>query len=374
MRLAVPAGRRPVWRSPIRWCHVRRRPVPWRSRRYGFVLAGIFVLGWLSTLGSAGPKAMAASGPLTGRASRQGNGPASRGGVDRTPAHGSRDRPGSAVSQGAASGESGGSGRASAGAGRQGSGDGSGAVRRRADVVPVAVRVSGMPPFPDIPVRWRPAATRDRRPVQGPAVDCRKAKCVALTFDDGPGPYTRKLLAMLAAHHHTRVTFFLIGRNIRGREDVVRQEVAQGHAIGDHTWNHPDLPTLPKKRLHTELARTLTEITHVTGRPVTLMRPPYGATGERVRTVARKLGLAQIIWDVDTDDWRDRNSAIVTHRAVSRARRGDIILMHDIHPTTVRAVPKILRGLAKRGFTFVTVPELLAAHPLKPGRVYFHGG
>lgn len=86
-----------------------------------------------------------------------------------------------------------------------------------------------------------------------------------------------------------------------------------------------------------------------------------------------RLGLAQIIWDVDTDDWRDRNSAIVAHRAISRAHRGDIILMHDIHPTTVRAVPKILRGLAKRGFTFVTVPELLAAHPPKPGRVYFRG-
>jgi peptidoglycan/xylan/chitin deacetylase (PgdA/CDA1 family) len=104
------------------------------------------------------------------------------------------------------------------------------------------------------------------------------------------------------------------------------------------------------------------------------MRPPYGATDRHVGKVARSLGLAQIVWNVDTDDWRDRNSAIVAHRAISRAHRGDIILMHDIHPTTVRAVPKILRGLAKRGFTFVTVPELLAAHPLKPGRVYFDGG
>ena len=99
------------------------------------------------------------------------------------------------------------------------------------------------------------------------------------------------------------------------------------------------------------------------------MRPPYGATDRSVGKVARTLGMAQIIWSVDTNDWRDRNSAIVARRAVTWAHRGDIILMHDIHPTTVNAVPKILRGLAKRGFTFVTVPELLAAHPLRPGTV-----
>jgi peptidoglycan/xylan/chitin deacetylase (PgdA/CDA1 family) len=231
-----------------------------------------------------------------------------------------------------------------------------------------------MPPFPDIPVRWELSKGGSQRAVQRPAVDCRRVKCVALTFDDGPGPYTAKLLGMLAAHHNARVTFFLIGGNIRGREDIVRREVAQGHVVGDHTWDHPDLSRLPKKRIHTELARTLDEIDRVTGGRVTLMRPPYGATGKRVKRVAKALGLAQIIWDVDTDDWRDRNSAIVAHRAIFRARRGDIILMHDIHPTTVNAVPAILRGLARRGFTLVTVPDLLAAHPLKPGHVYFDEG
>jgi peptidoglycan/xylan/chitin deacetylase (PgdA/CDA1 family) len=104
------------------------------------------------------------------------------------------------------------------------------------------------------------------------------------------------------------------------------------------------------------------------------MRPPYGATDRRVGAVAKALGFAQILWDVDTDDWRDHNSALVAHRAVSRARRGDIILMHDIHPTTVDAVPAILNGLDRRGFTLVTVPDLLGAHPLRPGRAYYGGG
>ncbi|MDN3358293.1 polysaccharide deacetylase family protein [Actinomadura sp. DC4] len=217
--------------------------------------------------------------------------------------------------------------------------------------------------------------TARRKPVakHPEPVDCRAVKCVALTFDDGPGPYTTKLLGMLAARH-ARVTFFLIGGNIQGREAIVRKELAEGHAIGDHTWSHPDLSTLPKQAVRAQLTRTLTEIAKVTGGPTRLMRPPYGATDRSVGTVARTLGLSQITWSVDTDDWRDRNSAIVAQRAITRARRGDIILMHDIHPTTVNAVPRILRGLAKRGFTFATVPELLAARPLRPGTLYFHEG
>lgn len=230
-----------------------------------------------------------------------------------------------------------------------------------------------MPPFPAIPKRWLPPE-RTPQPAQPPATDCRRLKCVALTFDDGPGPYTTRLLGMLASHRHARVTFFLIGENIPGREGIVRQEIAQGHVVGDHTWDHPDLTTLSDRRIRAEIARALAEIVRVTGQPVTLMRPPYGATDKRVGKVAKALRLAQIIWDVDTDDWRDRNSAIVAHRVISQARRGDIVLMHDIHPTTVNAVPTILRGLAKRGFTLATVPELLAAHPPKPGRVYFDEG
>jgi peptidoglycan/xylan/chitin deacetylase (PgdA/CDA1 family) len=214
---------------------------------------------------------------------------------------------------------------------------------------------------------------RPAPPPAPPAVDCRRVKCVALTFDDGPGPYTVTLLRMLAARH-ARASFFLIGGNIKGREAVVRQELAAGHAIGDHTWTHPDLTKLSSAAVRSQLVRTLNEIRAATGRPVTMMRPPYGATDKHVAKTARGLGFAEILWSVDTDDWLDRNSRIVAFRAVHWAHRGDIILMHDIHPTTIAAVPAILRGLAKRGFTFVTVPELLAAHPMKPGTVYFDQG
>ncbi|WP_433174404.1 polysaccharide deacetylase family protein [Actinoallomurus sp. CA-150999] len=217
---------------------------------------------------------------------------------------------------------------------------------------------------------WPPRAAAS--PAARPEVDCRKVKCIALTFDDGPGPYTAKLLDMLAARH-VKVTFFLIGGNIRGREALVRRELAEGHAIGDHSWSHPQLSAMSDGAVRSELARTLGEIRRATGGGTPLMRPPYGATNRRVAAVTRHMGMAQILWSVDTNDWLDRNSAIVAHRAVSWAHPGDIILMHDIHPTTVNAVPKILVGLARRGFTFVTVPELFGGHALKPGQTYFDG-
>ena len=182
----------------------------------------------------------------------------------------------------------------------------------------------------------------------------------------------RAAVQRLAAAH-VRVTFFLIGGNIRGREAIVRRELAQGNAIGDHTWTHPDLSALSSSAIRSQLTRTLAEIRRATGGGTALMRPPYGATDHRVAAIARRMGFAQILWSVDTNDWRDRNSRIVAHRAVTWAHRNDIILMHDIHPTTVAAVPQILRGLARRGFTFVTVPELFGDRPLRPGGVYFTG-
>jgi peptidoglycan/xylan/chitin deacetylase (PgdA/CDA1 family) len=153
----------------------------------------------------------------------------------------------------------------------------------------------------------------------------------------------------------------------------VRRELAEGHAIGDHSWSHPRLSAISDGAVRSELVRTLGEIRRATGSGTPLMRPPYGATNRHVAAVTRHMGMAQILWSVDTNDWRDRNSAIVAHRAVSWARPGGIILMHDIHPTTVNAVPKILAGLAHRGFTFVTVPELFGGRALKPGQVYFDG-
>ncbi|MEU8107141.1 polysaccharide deacetylase family protein [Nonomuraea muscovyensis] len=200
--------------------------------------------------------------------------------------------------------------------------------------------------------------TPEPTPAHG-APDCRRVKCVALTFDDGPGPYTATLLRHLAARK-ARATFFVVGQNVVAHPDLVRRAAAAGHEIGGHTWSHRDLTTLRAASIRSDLARTAKAIKAVTGVAPTLMRPPYGAQNARVRKHAKQ---PMIMWSVDTLDWRYRNSARVARVAVKQARPGGIILFHDIHPTTVKAIPRVLKKLSARGYHFVTVSELLGTAP-----------
>ncbi|MFC4913410.1 polysaccharide deacetylase family protein [Actinomadura gamaensis] len=211
-----------------------------------------------------------------------------------------------------------------------------------------------------------------RNPVAAPPrkINCAKVKCIALTFDDGPVAGTDKLLKILA-QRHVRVTFFLVGRNAKARPDLVRKELAAGHEIGNHSYTHAELTKLSTAGIKSEIGKTQAAIRKASGFTPKLLRPPYGATNSRVASVTKRLGMPQIIWAVDPLDWRDRNSRTVERRVVSAARPGYIVLMHDIHPTTVNAVPTILSKLAKKGYVFVTVSELFG-HPLKPGKTYAH--
>ncbi|WP_214323293.1 polysaccharide deacetylase family protein [Nonomuraea sediminis] len=234
-------------------------------------------------------------------------------------------------------------------------------------------------PLTDAPVRppavIKPAVLAKRLiamqpgwPVKPSKPDCRRAKCVALTFDDGPGRYTGHLLDILR-RRGVRATFFVLGENVaadKGRN--LRRIVTEGHEIGNHTWNHAALTTLPRERIRNQLERTERLVRRLTGIRMRLMRPPYGATDRRVADVTRREGLAQILWSVDTLDWRDRVPAVVARRA-GAARPGSIILMHDIHRTTVAAVPRVIDKLKHKGYTFVTVSDLYGK-PLVPGRKY----
>ncbi|MEW9533469.1 polysaccharide deacetylase family protein [Microbispora sp. NPDC049125] len=220
-------------------------------------------------------------------------------------------------------------------------------------------------------VAAQPAWPGPRLPAAPPArrIDCRQHRCVALTFDDGPGDNTGTVLDILAAHH-ARATFFLLGQMITGgTRDFVRRMVAEGHEVGNHSWDHAALAGLSSAALSRELDRTQDVVRRTTGVRMTLMRPPYGSTNKEVEAASRKEGLAQIMWAVDTLDWRDRNPALVAKRC-GEAKPGDIVLMHDIHPTTVKALPHLLDELDRKGFTYVTVSELLGS-PL-PGKQYFN--
>ncbi|RCG32413.1 polysaccharide deacetylase family protein [Sphaerisporangium album] len=234
-------------------------------------------------------------------------------------------------------------------------------VRAAVDPALVALRVIAQQPgWPGA----RPVVAPHRRSIR-----CERVKCVALTFDDGPFDYTGKVLDTLA-EYHAKATFFVVGQMVTPvTRSYLRRMVSEGHELGNHSWDHPSLPSLSREALSGQLERTQESVKAVTGVTMRLMRPPYGATDGKVEDVTRSTGLAQILWDVDTLDWRDKDSALIARRA-SEAKPGSIVLMHDIHRTTVEAVPRLLRELSDKGYTFVTVSELYGDRELAAGKRY----
>ena len=210
-------------------------------------------------------------------------------------------------------------------------------------------------------------------PPAGPAappamrrIDCARARCVALTYDDGPGEHTGRLLDMLRASG-ARATFFMLGENVRGHAHLVRRMVYEGHEVANHTWSHRDLTGLSGSAVRSEITRTQRAIQEASGVAPKVFRPPYGATDARV---ARAVGMPQIMWSVDSRDWLHRDIARNIRAGVKEPKPGGVVLFHDIHQTTVKAMPEILAGLRKRGFTLVTVSELFQSKTLRPGSRY----
>ena len=192
-------------------------------------------------------------------------------------------------------------------------------------------------------------------------------KVIALTFDDGPGPYTAHLLDILD-QYGAKATFFLIGSKVSGQASVVRSIQARGHQLGNHSWSHPELNKVSAEQLASEIDQTNNAIKQAVGTKPNIIRPPYGALNRAGLEQFRQRGMSAVVWSVDTRDWADRNSEIVCSRAVAGARNGAVILMHDIHPTSVNAVPCILDSLKQQGYSFVTVQNLIG--DMTPGAVY----
>ena len=217
---------------------------------------------------------------------------------------------------------------------------------------PTARKLANIPKLPEPKPEPKPAPA-----VPAPAPTTGN-KVIALTFDDGPGPHTAHLLDILD-QYGAKATFFLIGSKVSSQANVVRNIQARGHQLGNHSWSHPELPKLPVDQIAGEIDRTNDAIKQATGVTPAILRPPYGAVNGAVLEQLRLRGMSSILWSVDTRDWADRNSDIVCSRAVAGARPGAIILMHDIHQTSVGAVPCILSALKQQGYSFVTVQGLL---------------
>ena len=199
-------------------------------------------------------------------------------------------------------------------------------------------------------------------------VDCAVQRCVALTFDDGPVEGTSDLLDVLA-DKGVRATFFVVGSNAAAQPEILARMVREGHVVGNHTEDHPDLSKLDAGSIRAEIAQVNDTVEAATGLRPTLLRPPYGATSDTVDQVAAELGMAEILWNVDPEDWKDKDSTIVTQRVLANTAQGGIVLSHDIHETTRQAYAAIIDGLRDEGFTLVTVPQLLGEPT--PGERYY---
>jgi peptidoglycan/xylan/chitin deacetylase (PgdA/CDA1 family) len=204
------------------------------------------------------------------------------------------------------------------------------------------------------------ALARDRTPLY---CGGRHGRYVALTFDDGPSAYTPRVLRLLR-RARARATFFVVGSRAAARPDLVRAESLLG-AVGNHTWTHPRLVSLTRRDLIRQLLRTQAAIVRATGgvRPL-LFRPPYGVGTPAETAAVHALRLVDVRWSLDSLDSRPGATAgTVAHEVVAGLRPGAIVLLHDVHPRTVAALPRILRAVRRRGLTPVTIPELVALDP-----------
>ena len=195
-------------------------------------------------------------------------------------------------------------------------------------------------------------------------------KLVALTFDDGPGPYTNRLLDALDSRG-VKVTFFALGQQVRSYPEVVRRAYDAGHQIASHTYSHKSLTSLSTAALDREINNTIAALDDAIGCSNTYMiRPPYGNYN---RTVLSRLGVPAIYWSVDPRDWAVKSASTVYSRVMNSVRDGSIVLLHDIHSHSVTAAIQIVDALTAQGYECVTVNELLRRRGITPqnGVIYY---
>lgn len=199
-------------------------------------------------------------------------------------------------------------------------------------------------------------------------IEERRQKMIALTFDDGPDPKTTPQALSILKKYNAKATFFMVGKNVDAYPNIAKQVRKEGHQIGNHTWDHPQLPKLSLSDAKKEILDTQEAIQKATGVQTKITRPPYGAINNAIQ-----YGIDQsfIMWDVDSLDWKNHNTASILNEVKKEVKPGSIILMHDVHQTTIDALPTVLDYLKEQGYTFVTVDELLN-YQLESHRIYYN--
>jgi peptidoglycan/xylan/chitin deacetylase (PgdA/CDA1 family) len=194
-------------------------------------------------------------------------------------------------------------------------------------------------------------------------------KFVALTFDDGPRVETTSPLLDGLRARGVHATFFLIGEQIAGNEELIQTMAADGHQIGSHTFTHAKLQGSGADTVAQEIGKTEVLLESVLGEGDYWLRPPYGLIGERERAW---VSTPMVYWSLDPEDWKLRDSEKVTEAVCSQVKSGDIILLHDFYPTSVEAALQIVDRLQAEGYEFLTVRELLSRSGITPeaGKLY----
>jgi peptidoglycan/xylan/chitin deacetylase (PgdA/CDA1 family) len=192
---------------------------------------------------------------------------------------------------------------------------------------------------------------------------------IALTFDDGPSPYTPQVLAVLD-RYHVKATFFMIGQRVEQHPDLARSVVAAGHVIANHTYDHRNLVLDVERGVTRELAKAETAITGATGLIPRMFRPPYGAADRYTFDASHRAGYVGIEWSDSSKDWLRPGVDVIVRHVLAHASNGAIVLMHDgggDRSQTVAALDKIIPELQRRGFELVTIPDLLGIAPYAEG-------
>lgn len=219
----------------------------------------------------------------------------------------------------------------------------------------------------------QPAPAKSATVAQAKAktVDCtdEQVKCLALTFDDGPGKYAGTLLDTLKKYD-AKATFFLEGQYVKSRPAFVKRMAKEGHELGNHSYTHKNFTTIEPDAVKSEIQKTQDAVKKAAGVEPKLLRPPYGMLDIQTSEVAAEFGMPMILWTAGSRDWATKNAAEIKKQTLAVAKRDGIILMHDWVKQTVDVMPSLVQLLQSRGYTLVKVSDIIKSQNLQPGDAF----
>lgn len=192
---------------------------------------------------------------------------------------------------------------------------------------------------------------------------------IALTFDDGPSPTTTPQLLAVLRERGIKATFFVLGNMVAKHPEVLKMIADDGHEIGNHSWSHPQLTRIPMAAADKQIGDTSALIEEITGKKPLYLRPPYGSMKKSLHShIEDTFALTVVNWSVDPLDWKKRDSQVVHDEIMKQVKPGAIVLSHDIYPSTVEAMPRIIDELIAKGYKFATLSQMIAMDKPLPVR------